>query len=272
MIVSLERVSRESQTFKKPRICDESFDLILTNCSKAMSGDVSDASQNSDVVSSDVSQILMSITDNLKGFSLCECELVTCEFCAISGLCNMVESISVVSNDDTAIVKVETEKNTSPTKTPSLQSGQDHECQASLNTSLASAESEVPQQDHRFPETDSALGDKCVPPEALSDGGCLSLSDGSRFSLSSTWNIGRFKVVSWVMINIRTEDVNHQGPSKPETSSQAPTGSSVFSKFKSTTLKAPSAQQLKKKKPAHFKNPRRTSKKRSLEQSPAQSI
>ena len=207
-----------SQISKKRRISDDSLDISLPTSSNADSSCPSDVSQNSDEIPSNVSQILGSITDNLKGLSLCDCELVTCEFCAISGLCSLVECISVTPQDG---IEVEAD------------------C------------------------------DKMMPTVTPSDGGCLSLSDGSQFSQSSTWSIGRFKVVTWIKISV---DVNHQDSSKPETPSQAPTGSSIFSKFKTVTLKAPTALQLKMKKPAQSKSLKKASKKRSLEQRPVQSF
>ena len=185
----------------------------------------------------------MCITDNLKGLSICDCDLVTFEFCEISGICNLVEGMSVVSDGDSTPTKVEAQKNTSPAQTPSLQPRQDHECPTGLNTSPARAVDWVSGQDHLCSSVDSDLGDKLVPAVASSDGWCLSLLDGSLFIRNSTWSIGRYMVVTWIKISVGEKefDVNHPGPSMPKTPSKALTGSSIFSKLKPITLKAPLA-------------------------------
>ena len=47
------------------------------------------------VAADDASDVLSEITQNLRGLSICSCDQVSCEFCAINGLCLMVDSISM---------------------------------------------------------------------------------------------------------------------------------------------------------------------------------
>ena len=217
-----------------------------------------------------MAQDIACITDNLKGLSMCSCGKVSCEHCVVVGLCQMVENTAIVSDSDseTSLKKLESRLITSPGKTQALQK-QDHECVANAYTSPVPTITVLSVKDHQL-EVDSSLKPAppaFTPPTVFSDGGCLCLDDGSRFNFSETWTLGRFRIVSWKMMIVKPN--HHQGSSLPETSSKAPTGTSVFSKFKPIMLKAPKPQ-VKKRKPAQFKISKRMSKQKPLDVKPSE--